>query len=83
MQGTPASLARNDNEETVRRFGAAVKCGTVYGPYKSPNRDGYVRKPVWVWLAECEDALHVADLLRLWLGAARRGQLERVLCADA
>jgi hypothetical protein len=73
---------RMTNEETVRRFAAAVRCGTVYGPYKYASRDGYVRKPVWVWLADCEDAWSVAALLRPWLSAVRRAQLERVFRAD-
>jgi hypothetical protein len=71
------------NEETVRRFAAVVSCGTVYGPYKSRSRDGYVRKPAWVWLAECEEAWTVADLLRPWLSTARREQLEWVFRAEA
>jgi hypothetical protein len=70
------------NEETIRRFAAAVNCGTVYGPYKPSSRDGYARKPVWVWLAECDDAWSVAELLRPWLSAARRSQLDRVFRAD-
>ncbi len=82
MQGTVASVDQMTNEETIRRFAAAVNCGTVYGPYQPPSRDGYARKPVWVWLGECEDAWSVADLLRPWLSAARRAQLERVFRAD-
>src|SRR5438552_19149656 len=58
---------RMTNEETVRRFAAAVNCGTVYDPYKYRSRDGYRRKPVCIWLAECEDAWRAADLLRPWL----------------
>ena len=72
---------RMTNEEPVRRFAAAVGYGTVYGPYKYASSDGCVRKPVWVWVAECEDALIVADLLRPWLSNERRQQLARVLRA--
>ena len=71
------------NEETVRRFADVVRCGTVYGPYKYRSPDGYVRKSVWVWLAECEEAWTVADLLRPWLSTERRVQLERVFRAEA
>jgi hypothetical protein len=71
------------NEETVRRFAAVVTYGTVYGPYKPASGDGHLRKPVWVWLAECEDAWEVADLLRPWLSTTRRKQLEEVFRAVA
>src|SRR5205809_8020442 len=54
---------RMTNEEAVRRFGAAVRCGTVYGPYNN----GVSGKQVWMWVAEREDALTAADLLRPWL----------------
>ena len=75
---------RMTNEETARRFADVVRCGTVYGPYKyHRSPDGYVRKPVWVWLAECEEAWTVADLLRPWLSTERRVQLERVFRAEA
>ncbi|MGN6431825.1 MAG: hypothetical protein ACTHNB_14015 [Gaiellaceae bacterium] len=70
------------NEEAVRRFADAVGCGTVYGPYQYDQRDGSVRKPFWAWIAECEDALRVAELLTPWLSAERRRQLERVLRAE-
>jgi len=70
---------RMTNDEPVRRFAAAVGCGIVYGPYSNGAR----RKRVWMWVAEGEDALVAADLLRPWLSRARREQLERVLRADA
>ena len=71
---------RMTNEETVRRFGAAMRCGTVYGPYQ-PRDD--IRKPVWMWVAEGEDAYDAANSLRPWLSAVRRVQLERVFRAEA
>jgi len=70
---------RMTNEEPVRRFAAAVGCGVVDGPYS--NRA--CRKRAWTWVAEGEDALIAADLLRPWLSTARRGQLERVFRAEA
>ena len=69
---------RMTNEEPVRRFAAAVRCGIVYGPYSN----GAGRKLVWMWVAEGEDALSAADLLRTWLSRARRAQLERVFRAE-
>jgi hypothetical protein len=41
-----------------------------------------VERLVWMWVAQGEDALAAADLLRPWLSAARRSQLERVFRAD-
>jgi len=65
------------NEEPVRRFAAVVTWGTVYGPYNNgPNR-----KQAWMWIAEGEDAMNVAELLRPRLSTARRKQLEQVFRA--
>jgi len=36
-----------------------------------------------MWVAQGEDALSVADLLRPWLSAARRAQVEEAFRADA
>lgn len=69
---------RMTNEETVRRFGAAMRCGTVYGPYTN----GPARRLVWMWVAKREDALRAADLLRPWLSKERCAQLERVFRAE-
>jgi hypothetical protein len=69
---------RMTNEEPVRRFAAAVRCGAVYGPYNN----GAGRRLVWMWVAEGEDALSVADLLRPWLSAARCAQLDRIFRAE-
>jgi hypothetical protein len=35
-----------------------------------------------MWVAQGEDALSVADLLRPWLSAARRAQLDHVFRAE-
>ena len=48
-----------------------------------PHPDKSSSKSVWVWLAECEEAWTVADLLRPWLSTERRVQLERVFRAEA
>jgi hypothetical protein len=42
-----------------------------------------IRKPVWMWVAEGEDAYDAANSLRPWLSAVRRVQLERVFRAEA
>jgi hypothetical protein len=52
------------------------------GLLRPAGPDGSARKPVWVWVAECEDAWTVADLLRPWLSTVRLEQLERVFRAD-
>jgi hypothetical protein len=46
----------------------------VYGPYHRNDRDGYVRKPFWVWVASSVDALEALRLLMPWLGERRRGR---------
>jgi hypothetical protein len=62
----------NTDSEPVHRFAAIVGIGEIYGPYQYEVRDGYKRKPFWVWLAEEYDALEVLELLWPWLSARRR-----------
>ena len=54
-------------ESSVRRFHDAVGVGKVYGPYgpykKQTDKDGYERRPYFMWIASEEDA--AAVLLRL------------------
>jgi len=68
------------NGEPVRQFAAVVGCGTVYWPYQ-PRDD--IRQPVWMWVADGEDAYDAANSLRPWLSAVRRVQLEPVFRAEA
>jgi hypothetical protein len=64
----------NTDPEPVNRFAAILAFGTVYGPYQYEGRDGYKRKPFWVWLAEEYEALEVLELLWPWLSDKRRAQ---------
>jgi len=46
--------------------------GFFEGHYEA--RDGFKRKPYWVWLAMEYEALEVLELLWPWLSHRRRGQ---------
>ena len=62
------------DEDVVLRFAEIARYGEVYGPYNHQLRDGYVRKPYWVWLAPEYDALEVLEMLWPWLSERRRAQ---------
>lgn len=66
------------NEEVVWRFACVLGFGIVYGPYVFEAKDGFRRKPFWMWVAEGEEAWEAADLLSPWLSEARMGQIDRV-----
>jgi hypothetical protein len=74
-----AGLFLSDNEERVA--GSPLRSDAESSMGRMTTGAG--RRLVWMWVAQGEDALSVADLLRPWLSAARRGQLERVFRADA
>lgn len=67
-------LLKNTDVELVERFDAAVGRGRVYGPYSNSERDGYRRKPYWMWLARGDAAHDVIDLLACWLSQRRLEQ---------
>ena len=64
----------NTDPEPVYQFAKILGFGDVYGPYHYDARDGYERKPFWVWLAVEYEALDVIELLWPWLTPRRRGQ---------
>jgi hypothetical protein len=65
------------DEDTVRRFQAAVGVGTVYGPYQRPGK-----KPEWRWQTTTfEKAQAVIALLWFGLGARRRAHAASALGA--
>ena len=69
------------DEESVRRFHAAVGVGKVYGPYghrAATRRDGSPRRPSFIWLAEVEDGAAAARLLLPWLGSEKATAIARV-----
>jgi hypothetical protein len=61
----------NTDESIVRRFWDVVQVGTVYGPSERRERDGFKRKPFWVWVATKESALDALELLGPWLSERR------------
>jgi hypothetical protein len=62
----------NTDEEVIRRFGEILPLGTLYGPYKRQERDGFRRKPLWVWIAAQENGLDALALMWSWLSERRR-----------
>jgi hypothetical protein len=67
------------DEDTVRRFHAAVGIGRVYGPYSPPSA-GPNRKPVWCWGVDgFEKAQAIAALLWFGLGSRRKSQFRAAL----
>ena len=67
-------LLKNTDFELVDRFERIVERGRVYGPYERQERDGFVRKPAWLWVAHGDAGHDVIDLLAPWLSARRLGQ---------
>jgi hypothetical protein len=65
--------------EPLEFFQHALQLGGLYGPYTNTARDGYYRKPFWVWCARNDEAKQALRLLLPWLSERRRNQLkERV-----
>jgi hypothetical protein len=61
----------NTDDSVLERFRDAVDAGTIYGPYERHERDGFDRKPVFVWVAAEDAALDVLALLGRWLSSRR------------
>lgn len=74
MAGRLVARLNNTDPEPVYRFCGIAGFGEVYGPYKYESRDGFKRKPFWVWVAEEYEALDVLELLWPWLSGRRHGQ---------
>ena len=69
------------DEESMRRFHAAIGIGKVYGPYEhraATLRDGCPRKPSFYWIAEIGDADAAARKLLPWLGTEKAEAIARV-----
>jgi hypothetical protein len=64
----------NTDEAIVRRLAEIVPFGTIYGPYDRRERDGFRRRPIWVWIATCENGLDALALMWPWLSDRRRRQ---------
>jgi hypothetical protein len=76
--GIKISLSSTD-EDIPPRFCRIVRGGTVYGPYRNTERDGYRRKPFWVWVGESVDALETLRLLLPWLGKRRTARAMQLI----
>lgn len=71
-----AASVRNTDEDTLRRFHAAVGCGSV-AAYQ-PQVKGY--KPFWQWSVRGYPCTRcVIILLYPWLGERRRAKAEEIL----
>lgn len=71
-RGRPRLAVQMSDRECVSRFAQAMGCGFVYGPYVHEYRDGYTRKPRFVWLAEGESYVIAAELLMPMLCTTKR-----------
>jgi hypothetical protein len=65
---------KDTDVELVTRFDAIVGRGRVYGPYEHSGRDGFVRKPYWMWTAQGDAAHEVVEILAPWLSRRRLEQ---------
>ena len=67
-------LASTDYE-VVERFLRVVEAGKLYGPYTRGYRDGFHRRPRWVWVGDRRGAVEriLADFAP-WLGTRRRAR---------
>ena len=59
------------DHEVLERFVEIVGAGKVYGPYTKGHRDGYRRKPRWLWVCEGPAAGVVFRTLSPWLSPRR------------
>jgi hypothetical protein len=62
----------------LERFHKIVGVGKIYGPYTKGYRDGYKRKPTWVWLCQGQRARDLFDALAPWLSARRLAQAQNI-----
>ena len=62
---------KNTDEDVIRQFVDVIDLGYVYGPYQRHDRDGYVRKPFFNWMAREEIALEALEHLGPWLSDRR------------
>lgn len=62
---------KNTDESVVRCFCDVLELGWFYGPYEWEGRDGFSRKPFWVWMARREIGMEALDLLAPWLSKRR------------
>jgi hypothetical protein len=64
--------------EVLERFWEIVGTGKIYGPYTSGYRDGYTRKPRWVWVCYGPLAQVTFRSLAPWLSPRRLARGEEL-----
>ena len=57
--------------QVLERFVEIVGTGKIYGPYVNGYRDGFVRKPRWLWVSEARLAGATFRTLAPWLSPRR------------
>lgn len=83
QEGRKPRLQIKSNDGLVlKRFQAAVGTGFIYGPYDYEYKDGSVRKPYYVWIAEGRFAIEVVDLLSPYLSETTLMKLEDTVRDD-
>ena len=65
-----------------RRIEAILEWGTVYGPYRPYEADGWRRKPLWVWIARAENGLDCLAFMWPWLSLRRRQRAQEITGID-
>jgi hypothetical protein len=58
--------------EVLERFLEIIGAGRIYGPYSRKERDGYTRKPSWIWVCDGPLVPVVFRTLAPWLSTRRR-----------
>lgn len=72
--GVCASITQTDRE-VLERFRRAVGIGKIYGPYRTPHTDDYVRKPHYFFRAHGNERVQaILAMLWPWLGTTKRQQ---------
>ena len=69
--GRYALCLKNTDVWVVERFVEIMGFGNFNGPYDHQGRDGFRRKPFWVWSVTSEPALDGTQILAQWLSPRR------------
>lgn len=75
----PRLSVKGTEEWVVRRFHEAVGLGTVYGPYNHQYKDGYRRRPYFVWIGDAEVAHAVGAMLEPYLSSNAAKKMRAIL----
>jgi hypothetical protein len=66
------------DHEVLERFLEIVGAGKIYGPYALQGRDGYRRKPRWIWVCDGLMVRAIFKTLAPWLSTRRRDRARQV-----